>query len=163
MGAPQPGDAPALGVPPAAPQPVLSPHDLCCPHRSLRSPVPPAHTRHFGAHPPGVSPPPLAPHRADPEPPPPPPNPAPNLAGAPSPPQHPPPSQCHDASATPTGRGCPQRAPPGLYGHGGSPATGPAPRPLLSAHNKGILQTSLPSHLTGNVMLPAPPQPARIN
>lgn len=61
------------------------------------------------------------------------------------------------------GRGRAPRAPAGLRGHGRSPAAGLAPRPLLSAHNKGILQSALPSHLAGNVMLPLPPQPARIN
>ncbi|XP_064590061.1 nascent polypeptide-associated complex subunit alpha, muscle-specific form-like [Zonotrichia leucophrys gambelii] len=84
-----------------------------------------------------------------------------------------PPHRCHawscsctptpsppDPSPAPTSLPAP-RGPggPGLScrcprGRGGSPAAGPAPRPLLSAHNKGILQTSLPSHLTAALATP---------
>lgn len=75
QGCPHPGDAPVLGVPPAAPQPGHRPCDLCCPHGSLRSPVPPAQTQPFSAHPPSVPPPAMAglilhpPHPTPPEPP----------------------------------------------------------------------------------------------
>lgn len=91
--------------------------------------------------------------------------PTPSIPEAPSPhTQHPPPSQ-RGAGVSPGSGVSPVSGvspgvggvPRGLRGGGRSPAAGPARRPLLSAHNKGILQTSLPSHLTGNVMLPAPP------